>query len=46
MALLTGLTAAFAAAEVPDLANRQQTEPANAIAVAAGATWDRNNSWA
>src|ERR1700683_732853 len=46
IALLAGLTAAFAAADVSALATRQHTEPTSAIAVAAGAAWDRNESWA
>jgi signal transduction histidine kinase len=46
VALLAGLTAAFAAADVSALATRQHVELTNAIAVAAAAAWDRNNSWA
>ena len=46
IALLAGLTAAFAAADVSALASQQRTELTSAIAVAAGAAWDRNNSWA
>jgi hypothetical protein len=49
VALLAGLTAVFAASGVSDvsaLAARQRTELTSAIAVAAGAAWDRNNSWA
>ena len=46
VALLAGLTAAFAAADVSALARQQRTELTSAIAVAAGAAWDRNNSWA
>jgi signal transduction histidine kinase len=45
VALLAGLTAAFAAADVSHLASQQRNELASAIAVAAGAVWDRNNSW-
>src|ERR1700743_3221947 len=45
VALLAGLTAAFSAAEVSDLANRQRHELTSAIAVAAGAAWSRNDSW-
>jgi two-component system sensor histidine kinase BaeS len=45
VALLAGLTAAFSAADVSDLARNQRTELANAIAVAAGAAWSRNDSW-
>jgi signal transduction histidine kinase len=43
--LLAGLTAAFAAADVSTLASQQRAELANAIAVAAGAVWDRNKTW-
>ena len=46
VALVAGLTAAFAAADVSALATRQQTELTSAIGVAAGAAWDRANSWA
>jgi two-component system sensor histidine kinase BaeS len=45
VALLAGLTAAFSAADVSDLANRQRHELTSAIAVAAGAAWGRNDSW-
>jgi two-component system, OmpR family, sensor histidine kinase BaeS len=45
IALLAGLTAAFAAADVSALAERQRSELTAAVAVAAGAAWDRNNSW-
>jgi two-component system, OmpR family, sensor histidine kinase BaeS len=45
VALLAGLTAAFAAADVSALAAQQRTVLTRAIAVAAGAAWDRNNSW-
>src|ERR1700753_535981 len=45
VALLAGLTAAFSAADVSDLANRQRHELTSAIAVAAGAAWSRNDSW-
>jgi two-component system, OmpR family, sensor histidine kinase BaeS len=44
VALLAGLTAAFAAADVSSLAEKQRTELANAIAIAAGSAWDRNNN--
>ena len=44
--LVAGLTVAFAAADVSALATRQQTELTSAIAVAAGAVWDRASSWA
>ncbi|HEU5389335.1 MAG TPA: ATP-binding protein [Streptosporangiaceae bacterium] len=46
VALLAGLTAAFAAEDVSNLASQQHTELTSAIAVAAGGAWDRNNSWA
>ncbi|HEV2253324.1 MAG TPA: ATP-binding protein [Streptosporangiaceae bacterium] len=46
VALVAGLTAGFAAADVSALATRQHAELTNAIAVAAGATWDKNDSWA
>ena len=45
VALLAGLTAAFAAADVSTLASQQRTELANAIASAAGAAWDGNHTW-
>jgi len=45
IALLAGLTAAFAAADVSSLASRQRSELTRAIASAAGAAWDRNHSW-
>src|SRR5262245_11524572 len=45
VALLAGLTAAFASADVSDLAARQRVQLTNAIAVAAGAAWDRRNTW-
>jgi two-component system, OmpR family, sensor histidine kinase BaeS len=45
IALLAGLTAAFAAADVSHLATQQRGELAKAIEVAAGAVWDRNNTW-
>jgi hypothetical protein len=40
VALLAGLTAAFAAADVSTLASQQRAELANAVAVAARAAWD------
>jgi two-component system, OmpR family, sensor histidine kinase BaeS len=46
VALLAGLTAAFAAADVSALAVRQRTELTKAIAVAAAAAWNRGDSWA
>ena len=46
VALVAGLTAGFAAADVSALATRQHAELTNAITVAAGAAWDKNDSWA
>jgi len=46
VALLAGLAAIFASADVSSLAGQQRTELASSISVAAGAAWDRNNSWA
>ena len=46
VALLAGLTAAFAAAVVSALAARQRAELTSAIAAASAAAWDRNDSWA
>src|SRR5215475_9263851 len=46
VALLAGLTAAFASADVSDLAARERAELTRAIAVASGGAWDRNNTWA
>ena len=46
VALLAGLTAAFAAADVANLASQQRAGQARAIAVSAGAVWNRNNTWA
>ena len=45
VALLAGLTAAFAAADVSNLARQQRSELGSAIAVAAGAAWEPNNTW-
>jgi len=45
VALLAALTAVFAAADVSTLASKQRAELASAIAVAAGAAWDRNDTW-
>ena len=46
VALLAGLTAAFAASDVSSLASQQRQELTGAIAVAAGAVWDLNDTWA
>jgi two-component system, OmpR family, sensor histidine kinase BaeS len=45
VALLAGLTAAFASADVSYLAARQRAELTAAIAVASGGAWDRRNTW-
>jgi two-component system, OmpR family, sensor histidine kinase BaeS len=45
VALLAGLTAGLAAADVSALAARQRTELTSAIAVSAVAAWDRADSW-
>jgi two-component system, OmpR family, sensor histidine kinase BaeS len=45
IALLAGLTAVFAAADVSSLAGRQRFDLTRAIAAAAGAAWARNDSW-
>ncbi len=45
VALLAGLTAAFAAADVSTLASQQRTELADAFAVAAGAVWNQDKDW-
>lgn len=46
IALLAGLAAAFASADVSSLASQQRQQLAGAISVAAGTAWDRNHSWA
>ena len=46
VALLAGLTAAFAAADVSSLASRQRAQLTHAIAVAAGSAWDPSHRWA
>ena len=46
VALLAGLAAIFAAADVSALADRQRNELASAISVAAAAAWSDNRSWA
>ncbi len=45
VALLAGLTAALAAADVSHLASQQRTQLTSALAAAAGAAWDRAGSW-
>jgi two-component system, OmpR family, sensor histidine kinase BaeS len=46
VALLAGLTAAFASADVSQLAARQRAELTKAIAVAAAGAWNRSGTWA
>jgi two-component system, OmpR family, sensor histidine kinase BaeS len=47
IALLAGLVAAFAAADVSNLATRQRTDLTSAVALAAAAAWSRGgDSWA
>jgi two-component system sensor histidine kinase BaeS len=46
IAVLAGLVAAFAAADVSSLTTRQRTALTSAIAVAAAAAWSKNQSWA
>jgi signal transduction histidine kinase len=46
IALLSGLAAVLTADDVSSLADRQRTDLASAIAVAAGSAWDRTDSWA
>jgi two-component system, OmpR family, sensor histidine kinase BaeS len=45
VALLAGLTAIFAAHDVSGLARHQRSELTRAVAVTAGAAWDRSDSW-
>jgi len=45
IALVTGLTVAFAAVDVGDLVTQQRTELTSAIAGAAGASWAHQASW-
>jgi two-component system, OmpR family, sensor histidine kinase BaeS len=45
VALLAILTAVLAAGDVSSLTTRQRSELTTAIAVAAGAAWDRTGSW-
>jgi signal transduction histidine kinase len=45
VALLAGLTAAFAAADVSALASQQRTELTAGFAVAAGALWSQHGAW-
>jgi two-component system, OmpR family, sensor histidine kinase BaeS len=46
VALIAVLVAVFAAADVANLASRQRSDLTSAIAVAAGAAWDRTDGWA
>jgi two-component system, OmpR family, sensor histidine kinase BaeS len=46
VALLAGLTAALAAADVSALTNQQRADLTSAIAAAAAAAWDHHDSWA
>jgi signal transduction histidine kinase len=46
VALLAGLTAVFVAADISHLVTRQQSGLTRAVAVAAGAAWDRSDGWA
>ena len=46
VALLAGLTAVFAAADVSALTSQQRADLTSAIAAAAAASWDRGDSWA
>jgi two-component system, OmpR family, sensor histidine kinase BaeS len=45
IAVLAGLVAAFAAADVSALATRQRTQLTNAVALAAAAAWGQNHTW-
>jgi signal transduction histidine kinase len=45
VALLAGLVAAFASADVSALAAKQRTDLTNGITVSAGALWGHTNSW-
>ncbi len=45
VALLTGLIAVFAAADISHLVNRQRADLTDGIAGAAAAAWDRSKSW-
>jgi two-component system, OmpR family, sensor histidine kinase BaeS len=46
LALLAGLIAIFAAADVANQASRQQDQLTQAMTTVAGATWDASSSWA
>src|SRR5438067_4194735 len=45
VAVLAGLTAAYVAADVSHLIARQQSDLTHAVAVAAGAAWNRSDRW-
>src|ERR1700721_4633827 len=46
VALLAGLTASLAAADVSALTSQQRADLTSAIAAAAAVSWDRGDSWA
>jgi len=45
IAVLAGLVAAFAAADVSALTTRQRSQLTSAVALAAAAAWDRSHNW-
>ncbi|HET9967383.1 MAG TPA: ATP-binding protein, partial [Streptosporangiaceae bacterium] len=45
VALLAGLTAVFASADVSNLATQQRTDLARAVAFAAGVAYDKDDTW-
>jgi len=45
VALLAGLTAVFASADVSNLTTQQRTDLARAVAFAAGVAYDKNDTW-
>ena len=46
VALLAGLTAVFVATDISHVVTRQQSGLTRAVALAAGAAWDRSDDWA
>ena len=46
IAVLAGLTAALSAADVSALTAQQRSQAVGAIAISAGAAWDRHGTWA
>src|SRR6266568_6760361 len=46
VAVLAGLTAVFVATDISHLVTRQQSGLTRAVALAAGAAWDRSDGWA